>query len=60
MKKKKYKIIFNNLTIYMILNLKYNIKNQIQSNFTYYKLVYKNLYNNFMDLENIMIYIINK
>ena len=28
MEKKKYKIIFNNLMIYMILNLKYNMKNQ--------------------------------
>ena len=28
MKKKKYKIIFNNLMIYIILNIKYNMKNQ--------------------------------
>jgi hypothetical protein len=28
MKKKKYNIIFNNLMIYMILNIKYNMKNQ--------------------------------
>jgi hypothetical protein len=32
MKKKKYRIIFNNLTIYMILNIKYNMKNQQKHN----------------------------
>ena len=33
MKKKNYKIIFNILIIYMILNIKYNMKNKQYNNY---------------------------